>query len=153
MQCVMRPLDIQVLLLVCMNYRNVHSNDLCKSRDCHVFDWLSWSVCVGNCGSQSQYRERHMCCDDYVWPYDLEHCLKHCNLDSDFELNDTQDCRICENGGTLNILSCTCDVHHQGDCCQGKRRIFQWKFYDIKILFFDWMLYTYHFITDTIRYI
>ena len=66
---------IQVFLLVCMNNRNVHSTENCTSNDCHVFDWLSWSVCVGDSGSQSQYRERHMCCDDYVRPHDLEHYL------------------------------------------------------------------------------
>ena len=65
-----------------------------------------------------------MCCDDEVRPHDLENCLKHCNLDSNFELNVTKNCRTYENGGTLHILSCTCDVHHQGDCCQGKMRIF-----------------------------
>ena len=125
MQCVMRPLDLQVFLVFWMNYRNVHSTENCESNDCHVFDWLSWSVCEGNCGFQSQYRERHMCCGNEVRPHDLEHCLKHCNLDPDFPLNDTQNCRICENGGTLNRLSCTCDVHHHGDCCQGKKRTFQ----------------------------
>ena len=124
MQCAMRPIDLQVFLLVCMNYRKVHSTENCDSNDCHVLDWLSWSVCVGNCGFQSHYRERHMCYDDEVRPHDLEHCLKHCNLDSNFELNVTQNCRIYENGGTLHILSCTCDVHHQGGCCQGKRRIY-----------------------------
>ena len=130
----MRPFDLQVFFVFWMNYRNVHSTENCPEfRDCHLFDWLSWSVCEGNCGSQSQYRERHMCCDDTVIPHDLEHCLKHCNLDSD-SLNVTQNCRICENGGTLHILSCTCDVHHQGDCCPGKKRIFQWKFYDKEIL-------------------
>ena len=121
----MRPLDLQILLVFWMNYRIVHSTVNCTSNDCHVFDWLPWSVCVGDCGSQSQYRERRMCCDDKVKPHDVENCLKHCNLDPDFPLNDTQNCRICENGGTLNILSCTCDVHHHGDCCQGKKRTFQ----------------------------
>ena len=120
----MRPLNLQVSLLVYMNYRNVHSTENCTSNDCHVFDWLSWSVCVGNCGSQSQYRERHMCCDDEVRPHNLENCLKHCNLDSDFELNDTQNCRICENDGTLHRLSCSCDVNHQGDCCLGEKHIY-----------------------------
>ena len=120
MQCAMRPIDLQVFLLVCMNYRNAHSTVNCMSNDCHVFDWLHWSVCVGDCGSQSHYRERRMCCADKVKPHDLENCLKHCKLDSNFELNVTQNCRI----GTLHLLSCTCDVHHQGDCCQGQRRIF-----------------------------
>lgn len=91
--------------------------------DCRVFDWEPWSVCSGNCGFQSQNRERYMCCDVEVKPHTKEHCLLHCNMDADFLFNMSRPCRKCENGGRLNSssLSCQCDEYHGGGCCQGKR--------------------------------
>lgn len=90
--------------------------------DCKVSNWESWSVCSGLCDSQSQIRERYMCCDNGVIPQTLENCLAHCNLTANFQLTMSRPCRICENGGRLrsSFLRCQCDIYHEGSCCQGK---------------------------------
>ncbi|XP_061196826.1 neurogenic locus notch homolog protein 1-like [Saccostrea echinata] len=110
-----------VLLQIFVLYTSSILADQCSHEpECHVFNWKEWASCTGVCGSQSQRRERNMCCSMSVSPHTIENCLKHCNLSPNFKLDQSKSCRICENGGTLNIssLSCKCDPYHKGDCCQ-----------------------------------
>lgn len=90
--------------------------------DCHIFSWRSWGSCTGNCGHQKQNRERFFCCDDSVIPHTLEKCLQHCNFSNAFEYLQNQQCRVCENGGTMLLASspCMCNSWHKGDCCEGR---------------------------------
>lgn len=111
---------LKAFLLQCFICQSALSIEDCDAEpECHVFEWQSWSNCLGNCGLQSQKRERHMCCQMNVIPHTAEHCLQHCNISSDFKLEVSQTCRTCENGGMLKTsLLCACDIYHKGDCCQ-----------------------------------
>ncbi|XP_061162843.1 neurogenic locus Notch protein-like [Saccostrea echinata] len=112
---------IKVLLQIFALYSSTILADNCSVEpECHVFHWKEWGSCAGVCGSQSQGRERKMCCSYSVSPRTVENCLKHCNLSLNFELNQSKPCRVCENGGTLDFssLSCKCDQHYKNICCQ-----------------------------------
>ncbi|XP_062594266.1 neurogenic locus notch homolog protein 2-like [Saccostrea cucullata] len=112
---------MKVLLQMFAFYTStILASDCSREPECHLFDWKEWGSCTGACGTQSQQRERNMCCSTSVSPHTIENCLKHCKLPSSFKLHESKSCRICENGGTLNIssLSCKCDLYHKGDCCQ-----------------------------------
>lgn len=113
---------LAVVLILChLSLRTQSIEDCDVEPECHVFQWQSWSNCSGNCGLQSQTRVRHMCCQMDVIPHTAEHCLQHCNMSSDFKLEVSQPCRVCENGGTLKTsLLCACDIHLKGKCCQGE---------------------------------
>lgn len=81
----------QVVLVIGHLFKHDSAYILCPS-DCKVLNWESWSVCSGICGSQSQKRVRHMCCDDNVKPQTLKNCLEHCNFTANFQLTLSMPC-------------------------------------------------------------
>ena len=119
----MKFLRLNACYVLCFMLKRALFLEDCKVQpECHVFEWQPWSMCSGYCGLQTQHRNRHMCCQKWVFPHTAEHCLQHCNRSSSFLLTTSKPCRICENGGTLNQTNsvCKCSGHYKGNCCQGE---------------------------------
>lgn len=113
------------ILLISITNCLLVTAEQCKldgSEDCHIFTWRSWGSCNGVCGHQKQQRERVFCCDANLKPHNIDNCLKHCNLLSNFERFQNKTCRVCEHNGTLISVSspCKCSLRYKGDCCQGR---------------------------------
>ena len=119
----MKFLRLNACYVLCIMLKGALFLDDCTVQpECHVFEWQPWSICSGYCGLQTQHRNRHMCCQKWVFPHTAEHCLQHCNRSSSFLLTTSKPCRICENGGTLNQTNsgCKCSGRYKGSCCQGE---------------------------------
>lgn len=88
------------------------------AKDCELHSWLPWQSCVGNCGSQTQLRQREFCCPRYVIPKTIDNCFAACSLPV-VELNEYKPCHLCYNNTLSSNNTCTCNYGYKWPCCKG----------------------------------
>lgn len=87
------------------------------SENCHLYDWIGWSVCNGSCNTQTQTRTRLLCCPTNLPNRTKATCVKHCNVTGG--IDEERPCRVCTHGFNLSPERCQCDSWHRGPCCDG----------------------------------
>lgn len=112
-------------------YLNSVTGDCNVTEDCAFHSWLPWQACIGDCGNQTQLRQREFCCPHSVSPKTIDTCFGACSLPVvGNELNEYKPCHFCYNGTLSTNNSCRCDYGYKGPCCKGLSFMF-WIIYEI----------------------
>ena len=107
-------------LLVVLCSWSTLSMDCEKNENCAIHMWMAWQSCSGTCGSQTQIRQRQLCCPKAVLEKTVLNCLQACQMDiSTTKLNESRPCVLCKNWSLSSLNSCHCDAKSKGLCCEG----------------------------------
>ena len=99
------------------------SGDCVTDKDCVFHDWMSWQDCSGQCGNQTQIRQRVFCCPRKVQEKNRENCLRACNmaLSQSNKFDESRPCRVCDEGHLVAASNtCVCNHGYRGPCCGGR---------------------------------
>ena len=102
---------------------NSTCGDCLTEKDCVFHSWLPWQDCSGQCGNQTQIRQRELRCPAHVVVKNEVNCLAACSLpvNNDTQLTEIRPCRVCDKGSLLvGRNTCVCNHGYRGPCCSSR---------------------------------